>query len=117
MSNVKTHHFFLNLLSVSIAMSSKLLFFSVLAIIGSMLAQYCHGLRLNGGGKTLTMKSGNLLSLTPSDTKGDEKLPQQYGPFTINMPLDHFGDGNTTFKNRYWVNTDYYKPNGPIFCK
>ncbi|CAO0791851.1 unnamed protein product [Mucor circinelloides] len=96
-------------------MSSKLLFFSVLAIIGSMLAQYCHGLRLNGGGKTLTMKSGILLSLTPSDTKGDEKLPQQYGPFTINMPLDHFGDGNTTFKNRYWVNTDYYKPNGPIF--
>ncbi|KAL9542452.1 hypothetical protein MBANPS3_008610 [Mucor bainieri] len=95
-------------------MSSKLILFSVLAIIGSMLAQCCDGLRLNGGGRTLTMKSRNLLSLMPSDSKDEEKIPQQYGPFTINMPLDHFEGDNMTFKNRYWVNTDYYKPNGPV---
>lgn len=113
----KTHQFLYLPLSVFIAMSSKLLLFSVLVIVGSMLVQCCHGLRLNGGGRTLTMKSRNLWSLTPSDRKDEEKIPQQYGPFTINMPLDHFAGDNTTFKNRYWVNTDYYKPNGPILCK
>ncbi|KAJ4480382.1 peptidase S28 [Lentinula edodes] len=35
------------------------------------------------------------------------------------MPLDHFAnstvDGVTTFENRYWINTTYYEPGGPVF--
>jgi hypothetical protein len=100
-------------------MPSKLIIFSVFAIIGSILVQCCHGLRLNGG-RTLSMKSRNLFTIKPNDVKGDENLPQKYGPFVIDMPLDHFStnsENGTTFKSRYWVNTDYYKPNGPILCK
>ncbi|KAF8532878.1 serine carboxypeptidase S28-domain-containing protein [Trichophaea hybrida] len=32
----------------------------------------------------------------------------------IELPLDHFGNGNGTFKNRYWVYDAAYKPGGPI---
>lgn len=42
----------------------------------------------------------------------------KYGPFFMTMPLDHFNDENeSSFQNRYWVNTDYYKKNGPVICK
>lgn len=121
-SNVKCQKYNSPLLLISPSpkrMPSKLILFSVLAIIGSMLVQCCHGLRLNGG-RTLSMKSRDLFSIKPSDVKGDENLSKEYGPFVIDMPLDHFsanGENGTTFKNRYWINTDYYKPNGPILCK
>lgn len=42
----------------------------------------------------------------------------KYGPFYMEMPLDHFSnDSQISFQNRYWVNTDHYKPNGPIICR
>ncbi|KAI8640663.1 serine carboxypeptidase S28-domain-containing protein [Parasitella parasitica] len=80
-----------------------------------MLVQICHGLGLYGG-RTLSTKSRNIYSIRPNAVKSDESLPQKYGPFVMEMPLDHFSSNgpNTTFKNRYWVNTDYYQPNGPI---
>ena len=31
------------------------------------------------------------------------------------MPLDHFANTPSTFKNRYWVNDTYYKIGGPVF--
>lgn len=32
------------------------------------------------------------------------------------MPLDHFDSSSSkTFKNRYWVNSSYYEPGGPVF--
>ncbi|CEP18850.1 hypothetical protein [Parasitella parasitica] len=89
---------------------------SAFAIIGIILVQCCLGLGLYGG-RTLSTKSRNLYSTSPNAVKSEENLPQEYGPFVMEMPLDHFSsnDPNITFKNRYWVNTDYYKPNGPIF--
>ncbi|KAF8584225.1 hypothetical protein K439DRAFT_1633722 [Ramaria rubella] len=38
-------------------------------------------------------------------------------PLYIELPLDHFSDGNDTrtFKNRYWINQTYYEPGGPVF--
>ncbi|KAI9336684.1 serine carboxypeptidase S28-domain-containing protein [Pilaira anomala] len=40
---------------------------------------------------------------------------KKYGAFYMEMPLDHFNDTNRkTFDNRYWMNSDYYKSNGPI---
>jgi hypothetical protein len=33
----------------------------------------------------------------------------------VELPVDHFGNGNGTFKNRYWVYDAAYKPGGPIF--
>lgn len=34
------------------------------------------------------------------------------------MPLDHFNKTNQdTFKNRYWVNSSYYEPGGPVFSE
>ena len=32
------------------------------------------------------------------------------------MPIDHFGNTSATFPNRYWINSTYYKPGGPVFC-
>lgn len=56
----------------------------------------------------------------PAESESLYPVPnEKYGGFFMKMPLDHFNDtGNSkTFYNRYWVNTDYYKPNGPIICK
>ncbi|KAL5513466.1 hypothetical protein ACEPAH_3865 [Sanghuangporus vaninii] len=33
----------------------------------------------------------------------------------IDMPVDHFGNSTATFKNRYWINSTYYEPGGPVF--
>lgn len=34
------------------------------------------------------------------------------------MPLDHFDDKSiATFRNRYWINSTYYKPGGPVIRK
>lgn len=45
-------------------------------------------------------------------------LDDKYGPFFMKMPMDHFDKRNTkVFDNRFWVNTDYYKPKGPLICK
>lgn len=46
------------------------------------------------------------------------KPAAKYGPFYMQMPLDHFNNASAvTFDNRYWVNADYYKSNGPIIRK
>jgi hypothetical protein len=35
---------------------------------------------------------------------------------TIEMPIDHFTDSDTrTYSNRYWINSTYYQPGGPVF--
>lgn len=31
------------------------------------------------------------------------------------VPIDHFGVGSGTFKNRYWLNASYYEEGGPVF--
>jgi hypothetical protein len=35
----------------------------------------------------------------------------------VDLPLDHFGKSVTTFSNRYWVNDEFYKPDGPVICR
>ena len=49
-----------------------------------------------------------------------KSYPSDVSPFvqnhTISLPIDHFNNtDNRTFTNRYWTNSLYYKPNGPIF--
>lgn len=34
---------------------------------------------------------------------------------TVELPLNHFGASPGTFKNRFWINEDGYKPGAPIF--
>ncbi|KAI7903368.1 peptidase S28, partial [Cokeromyces recurvatus] len=41
-------------------------------------------------------------------------VPEKYGPFYFDQPIDHFSLNKTTFKHRYWANTDAYKPGGPV---
>jgi hypothetical protein len=36
---------------------------------------------------------------------------------TVDLSLDHFGKSLTTISNRYWVNDEFYKPDGPVICK
>ncbi|KAL7275430.1 hypothetical protein RUND412_001618 [Rhizina undulata] len=36
-------------------------------------------------------------------------------PEAVELPVDHFGDYNGTFLNRYWVVDEFYEPGGPIF--
>ncbi|QDS70251.1 hypothetical protein FKW77_007376 [Venturia effusa] len=33
----------------------------------------------------------------------------------VELPIDHFGDGQGTFKNRFWVAESGYKLGGPVF--
>ncbi|KAJ8507349.1 hypothetical protein ONZ45_g10275 [Pleurotus djamor] len=38
------------------------------------------------------------------------------GPHFIDMPIDHFNASTTsTFKNRFWINSTYFKTGGPVF--
>lgn len=46
-----------------------------------------------------------------------DKLPEKYGPFYFDQPIDHFSLNTSTFKHRYWANTDHYKQGGPVICK
>ena len=42
--------------------------------------------------------------------------PNDYPAFRIDIPIDHYNASDTrTYKNRYWVNSKYYKPGGPVF--
>ena len=41
----------------------------------------------------------------------------KYPPeFKFSMPIDHFNDSDDrTYNNRYWLNSTYYRPGGPVF--
>ncbi|RUS33689.1 serine carboxypeptidase S28-domain-containing protein [Jimgerdemannia flammicorona] len=38
----------------------------------------------------------------------------EFGPFYFDQKLDHFHINTTTFRQRYWVNSNHYKTNGPV---
>lgn len=39
-----------------------------------------------------------------------------YPAYHINIPINHYNVNDTrTYKNRYWVNAEHYKPGGPVF--
>ncbi|RUP51801.1 serine carboxypeptidase S28-domain-containing protein [Jimgerdemannia flammicorona] len=38
----------------------------------------------------------------------------EFGPFYFDQKLDHFHINTTTFRQRYWVNSNHYKANGPV---
>lgn len=45
------------------------------------------------------------------------RLREKYPAHNIQVPLDHFDPTtNVTFPLRYWVDTTYYEPGGPVFC-
>lgn len=57
-------------------------------------------------------------SFTSSKESIHHSVPKKYGPFFMTLPLDHFKNtSGDTFQNKYWVNLDFYKINGPIICK
>lgn len=59
-----------------------------------------------------------ILQHTKQKTSSFPVPDKKYGAFYMEMPLDHFNDTNKkTFDNRYWMNSDYYKSDGPIICK
>ncbi|KAI8374891.1 serine carboxypeptidase S28-domain-containing protein [Blakeslea trispora] len=41
-------------------------------------------------------------------------LPEKYGPFFHDQPIDHFSSNSSTFKHRYWANADHYQQGGPV---
>ncbi|KAI8369234.1 serine carboxypeptidase S28-domain-containing protein [Radiomyces spectabilis] len=45
---------------------------------------------------------------------GTTQLDPRYGPFYFNQPIDHFTANSRTFKQRFWANTDWYEPGGPV---
>ncbi|GAA5804086.1 hypothetical protein HPULCUR_009572 [Helicostylum pulchrum] len=47
-------------------------------------------------------------------TTEEEKVPEKYGPYFFDQPIDHFSLNTSTFKHRYWANTDHYKTGGPV---
>ncbi|KAG0175495.1 hypothetical protein DFQ28_000083 [Apophysomyces sp. BC1034] len=39
---------------------------------------------------------------------------KSHGPYYFDQPIDHSDPHSKTFKQRYWANTDWYKPGGPV---
>ncbi|KAI8329697.1 serine carboxypeptidase S28-domain-containing protein [Chlamydoabsidia padenii] len=59
-------------------------------------------------GHRLHRKTLSLSTLTP-------KVDPRYGPYYFEQPIDHQDtESTTTFKQRYWVNSDWYKSGGPV---
>jgi hypothetical protein len=88
---------------------------SLLSLIGIVSAFRFPYLSVNRHRQLLTSNHHDLSKLHAKNP-----LIENYGPFTMDMPLDHFSKktgGNNTFTNRYWVNADHYQNNGPIICK
>ncbi|KAI0642323.1 serine carboxypeptidase S28-domain-containing protein [Trametes meyenii] len=66
----------------------------------------CHVVR--GG---FSRRAGFYEHLPPVPKSAVERNDAQF----FEMPIDHFGGGEGTFMNRFWVNDTYYKPGGPVF--
>ncbi|OAD79741.1 hypothetical protein PHYBLDRAFT_179228 [Phycomyces blakesleeanus NRRL 1555(-)] len=47
-------------------------------------------------------------------TVKSEPIEERWGPFYFDQPIDHFDFESKTFKHRYWTNTDWYEPGGPV---
>lgn len=46
----------------------------------------------------------------------DHQNDSHFDSATIKLPLDHFNaTDNRTFSNRFWANTTFYQPGGPVF--
>ncbi|KAI8983964.1 serine carboxypeptidase S28-domain-containing protein [Mycotypha africana] len=58
--------------------------------------------------------NSKILSQQLSSQTTKDKLPEKYGPFYFDQPVDHFSSDTTTFKHRYWANTDAYTAGGPV---
>lgn len=56
-------------------------------------------------------KCGGLTARQTASINGSD-----YPPSWITIPVDHFNESDTTtFQNRYWVNSTFYQPGGPVF--
>lgn len=70
------------------------------------------------------MAPSNLLTNLVQLPKCDELTARQvasingsdYPPSWTTLPVDHFNRSDTrTFQNRYWLNSTFYEPGGPVF--
>lgn len=56
-------------------------------------------------------KCGGLTARQAASINGSD-----YPPSWITIPFDHFNASDSrTFQNRYWVNSTFYEPGGPVF--
>lgn len=56
-------------------------------------------------------KCGGLTARQAASINGSD-----YPPSWITIPVDHFNDSDSrTFQNRYWFNSTFYEPGGPVF--
>ncbi|KJA19598.1 hypothetical protein HYPSUDRAFT_44157 [Hypholoma sublateritium FD-334 SS-4] len=53
--------------------------------------------------------------LPPPTLENRDNMPVANAAKFIEMPVDHFGHETATFQNRYWVNSTYWQPGGPVF--
>ncbi len=56
-----------------------------------------------------TTVKGSTVGLTTRQSS--EKISEEF----VSLKLDHFGKGEGTFNNRFWVAESGYKPGGPVF--
>lgn len=56
-------------------------------------------------------KTGGLTGREAASINGSD-----YPPSWITIPVDHFNTSDSrTFRNRYWANSTFYEPGGPVF--
>lgn len=79
------------------------------------LVQLVSALSLSGGEKGFR-RDGNgpkAMKLTIRLLMFCKTVPPQVQ--TVRLPVDHFNSSNPdTYLNRFWVNSKYYKPGGPV---
>ena len=50
------------------------------------------------------------------DAREIDIIPEDYPAYRLDIPIDHYNvSDDRTYKNRYWVNSKYYKSGGPVF--
>jgi hypothetical protein len=64
-----------------------------------------------------TLAIGHVPRLTNYLNKRETSInPKDYPAYRIDIPIDHYNASDSrTYCNRYWVNSKYYRPGGPVF--
>ncbi len=83
--------------------------FLVLLLLG--LSTFVHGnlmQKRHGGLQIDHLRVKQAVTAAPNITYPPE--------FKFSIPVDHFNDfDNRTYNNRYWLNSTWYQPGGPVF--
>ncbi|EZF33415.1 hypothetical protein H109_00673 [Trichophyton interdigitale MR816] len=82
---------------------------STFGFAGSKLGKDMHDAVMMGYSSDLALDPGHFKAVMDSPKFGSPQAE------TVDMPIDHKSNKTGTYKHRFWINEQDYKPGGPVF--